>query len=139
RLLIVAIAGLSDLLDGFWARRVGSSRVGVILDPICDKIFMACGFIAVFQGGLLHPLEIIGVLIRDIVAVLGFLTVTLLGRSTALPARAGGKAVTFCQLLTLAAFVLRSEYLRPLAWATMAVSVYAIVDYGRVAWKGRGA
>jgi cardiolipin synthase len=134
RLCIVAVAGISDVLDGFWARRVGSSRMGVILDPICDKVFMACGFFVVYQSAVLHPLEIVGVLIRDILAVLGVLTVAVLRKPMALPARVGGKAVTICQLLTLWAFVIRSEFLRPLAWATAAMSVYAIADYSRVAW-----
>src|ERR1041384_6688801 len=139
RLAILAIAGISDLLAGSWARRVGPSRLGVILDPICDKVFMAAGFLVVVQSGLLKPLEILGVLIRDIVAILGFAAVTIFGRPTAMPARLGGKAVTVCQLLTLWAFVAGSEYLRPLAWATAAVSVYAIVDYSHATWgKTRG-
>src|SRR5580765_2130890 len=138
RLAILAIAGISDLLDGFWARRLGPSRLGVILDPICDKVFMAAGFLVVVQSGLLKPLEILGVLIRDIVAMLGFVAVAIFRRPTAMPARLGGKAVTVCQLLTLWAFVAGSEYLRPLAWATAAVSVYAIVDYSQVTWRKSG-
>jgi cardiolipin synthase len=135
RLFILGTAGISDLLDGFWARRVGSSRLGVILDPICDKVFMAAGFFVVWQSGSLKPLEILGVLIRDLLAVVGFTLVKLLRRPTPLPARLGGKAVTVCQLLTLWAFVAGSEYLRPLAWATAAVSVYAIIDYSQATWR----
>jgi hypothetical protein len=51
----------------------------------------------------------------------------------ALPARAGGKAVTVLQLLTLVACVVNSAQVRPLAWATTAVGLYAIWDYGRAA------
>jgi phosphatidylglycerophosphate synthase len=135
RSAILAAAALSDLLDGFWARRAGGSRVGTWLDPVCDKIFMGAAFFAVFQSRLLPPLEIAGALLRDLVAVAAFLGTLVLGRPTALPARAGGKAVTLCQLFTLAAFVADSDLLRPLAWATAAISVYAIADYGRVAWR----
>ena len=135
RCAILAAAALSDVLDGYWARRAGGSRVGGWLDPVCDKIFMGAAFFAVFQRHLLPPLEIAGALLRDIVAVAAFLGSLVLGRPTALPARAGGKAVTLCQLLTLAAFVADSDLLRPMAWATAAISVYAIADYGRVAWR----
>jgi phosphatidylglycerophosphate synthase len=134
RLVIIVVTALSDALDGIWARRVGGSRLGAILDPVADKVFMACGFVAVYRSGVLHPLEILGALIRDIVAVLGFLAVALLRRPTVFPARAGGKAVTVCQLLTLWAFALDSEYVRSMAWATAAVSIYAIADYSRIAW-----
>jgi cardiolipin synthase len=135
RLAIVIAAGVSDVMDGIWARRLGGSRLGAILDPICDKAFMAAGFFVVFQSRLLDPLEILGVLLRDIMAVLGFAVVKLLRRPVSLPARAGGKAVTICQLLTLGAFVVRPDLVRPFAWATVAISLYAIADYARVAWK----
>jgi phosphatidylglycerophosphate synthase len=135
RLGIVTLAGVSDVVDGIWARRLGGSRMGAVLDPVCDKVFMAAGFIVVFRAGLLQPVEILGVLLRDILAVLGFAAISWLRRPTSLPARAGGKAVTVCQLLTLAAFTLRPELVRPLAWATAAISVYAIADYSRIAWR----
>jgi phosphatidylglycerophosphate synthase len=135
RLAILAVTAVTDLLDGIWARHLGGSRLGAILDPICDKVFMAAGFWVVLKSGLLHPLEIVGTLLRDIVSVAGYLLVTLLRRPTTLPARAGGKAVTVCQLLTLTAFVLRPDLVRPLAWATVAISLYAIADYGGAVWK----
>jgi len=135
RLAIVAVAAVTDLVDGIWARRLGGSRLGAILDPICDKVFMAAGFWVVLKSGLLSPLEIVAVLLRDIVAVAGYILVKFLRRPTSLPARAGGKAVTVCQLLTLFAFVVRPDLVKPLAWATAAVSLYAIADYSRAAWK----
>ena len=67
-----------------------------------------------------------------------FVGVTILRRPVALPARAGGKAVTVCQILTLLALIAGSSLARPLAWATGAVSVYAIWDYGRVATHAKG-
>src|SRR2546422_6270118 len=73
---------------------------------------------------------------RDIVAALAFLGVWIGRRPAALPARAGGKAVTVCQLLTLVAFIADSPFVRPLAWATAAIGLYAIWDYGRAATRG---
>jgi hypothetical protein len=79
----------------------------------------------------------VGVVARDIVAALGYVGAWLWRRPTALPARAGGKAVTVLQLLTLVAFIARSPLVRPLAWATAAVGLYAIWDYGRAAARAR--
>lgn len=135
RLAIVATAAVTDVIDGVWARRLGGSRLGVVLDPVCDKLFMAATFYVVYRSGALSLWEIGGVLIRDVLAALGFLATLLLGHPTTLPARAGGKAVTVCQLLTLVAFVAGSDLLRPLAWATAAIAVYAIADYTRLAWR----
>jgi phosphatidylglycerophosphate synthase len=133
QLAVVAAAAASDLFDGMLARRFGGSRVGPFIDPVADKAFMLAAFLTVAVKGGLYPLEIVAVLLRDVVAALGFAGSWVLRRPVALPARAGGKAVTVGQLLTLVAFVAESPLVRPLAWATGAVSVYAIWDYGRAA------
>lgn len=44
--------------------------------------------------------------------------------------------MTVCQVLTLVALIAASPLVRPLAWATGAVSVYAIWDYGRAVRRG---
>lgn len=133
QLAIVAAAAASDYFDGRLARRLGPSRVGVVLDPVVDKLFMLAAFLTVASHGLLTWWEIVLVLSRDIVAAVGAIAVWVLQRPVALPARAGGKAVTVCQILTLIAFIAESPLVRPLAWATAAISVYAIWDYGRAA------
>ncbi len=135
RLAILVAAAVSDVADGIWARRLGGSRIGVLLDPVCDKLFMVAAFFVVYQAGALSLAEVGGVLLRDILAAVAFFATLLLGHPTSLPARAGGKAVTVCQVLTLIAFVAGSDLLRPLAWATAAIAVYAIADYGRLAWR----
>ena len=133
RLAILVAAGASDFADGFVARRLGGSRLGGFLDPVADKFFMACAFGVVLFANALSPLEILGVLARDLAAALAFAITLVLRRPASIPARLGGKAVTIGQLLTLLAFVLGSLLLRPLAWATAAVALYAIWDYIRVA------
>lgn len=134
RLAILVVVAVTDVLDGAWARRIGGSRLGALLDPVADKLFMVVAFAVVWQGGRLYPVEILAVLLRDIAATVGSLLLVMTGRRTALPARAGGKAVTMGQLLTLVADIAGSELVRPLAWATAAVGLYAIADYGRAAW-----
>ena len=50
--ILLAAAG-SDLLDGTVARRYGASRLGAVLDPIADKLFMASAFgVVAFSGRL---------------------------------------------------------------------------------------
>jgi phosphatidylglycerophosphate synthase len=139
RLVIVAAVAATDIADGIWARHIGGSKLGTALDPVADKLFMAAAFWVVYRSDMLAPLEILGVLLRDIVATLSFLGVLLLRKPTTLPARAGGKAVTVCQALTLVAFLMDSDLLRPLAWATAAVSLYAIADYVNAAWTRGGS
>jgi CDP-diacylglycerol---glycerol-3-phosphate 3-phosphatidyltransferase len=133
RLGIVGAAAATDLLDGPLARRFGSSALGTVVDPIADKLFMACAFGVVAFSGELEPYEIAAVLLRDFVAAVAFVSTLLSREPRAIPARPGGKAVTVAQVLTLVAFLLGSPLLRPMAWATGAIAIYAIWDYYRAA------
>jgi phosphatidylglycerophosphate synthase len=133
RVAILAAAAASDLLDGWLARRLGPSRLGAVLDPVTDKLFMVTAFVMLAVSRALTPLEILGVLLRDIVAPIGVGASVLLHRPFTVPARVGGKAVTVGQSLTLFAWLLGSPYLEPLAWATAAMGLYALADYGRLA------
>ena len=138
RLVILVGSALTDLLDGPLARRFGSSALGPVVDPIADKLFMACAFGVVAFSGKLELYEILAVLLRDIVAAVAFVTTLVSHHPRAIPARPGGKAVTVAQMMTLVAFLFDSPLLRPMAWATGAIAIYAIWDYYRVApYAGR--
>jgi cardiolipin synthase (CMP-forming) len=137
RLVVLALASASDLLDGWLARHLGGSRLGAFLDPVADKLFMAAAFAVVALSGRLEWYEVLGLLLRDLVATLAFVATLVTGRAASIPARVGGKAVTVGQVLTIFAFLLNSPLLRPLAWATGAVAIYAIWDYGQVAERER--
>jgi CDP-diacylglycerol--glycerol-3-phosphate 3-phosphatidyltransferase/cardiolipin synthase len=133
RLIVLLVAATTDLLDGAIARRIGSSRFGGFIDPVADKLFMLAAFVVVALSGALTWLETAGVLMRDLVATIAFLVTWLSGRPMSIPARLGGKAVTVAQLLTIVAFLTDSPLLRPLAWATTAIALYAIWDYNSAA------
>ncbi len=88
------------------------------------------------RGGAVRRAVVVrdrGVLLRDLVATIAFVVTYFSGRPVAIPARLGGKAVTVAQVLTLVAFLTESPLLRPLAWATAAIALYAIWDYSQAA------
>jgi cardiolipin synthase len=133
RMAILGAAAATDLLDGPIARRLGGSPLGPVIDPIADKVFMASAVGVVAFSGRLEVWEIVGVLLRDIVATLAFAGTLISHQPRAIPARSSGKAVTVAQILTLMAFLIDSPYLRPIAWATALIAIIAIWDYYRVA------
>jgi phosphatidylglycerophosphate synthase len=94
---------------------------------------MLAAFVVVAMSGELAWYEIAGVLLRDLVATIAFAVTYMSGRPTSIPARLGGKAVTVAQVLTLVAFLTESPLVRPLAWATAAIALYAIWDYSQAA------
>lgn len=71
-LVLAIVAGASDALDGYLAKRYGwSSRLGGILDPIADKLLLVSGFIMLGLSGLLPVWLVALVMLRDLVIVVG--------------------------------------------------------------------
>ncbi len=81
RITIVALAALSDWLDGFIARRWGKpTSVGAVLDPVMDKIFMLFVFSVLVAEGLLSGWGMVAMLARDFV-LLGYVSVLAITRT----------------------------------------------------------
>jgi cardiolipin synthase len=65
-------AGLSDMLDGYFARRLGAlSRFGAVLDPVADKILVTVTFVCLAMSELVPWYLAIAVITRDLVIVAG--------------------------------------------------------------------
>ena len=81
RLTVVALAALSDWLDGFIARRWGKpTPVGAVLDPVMDKFFMLFVFSVLVADGLMGGWEMVAMLARDFVLV-GYVAVLAITRT----------------------------------------------------------
>jgi len=53
---LFVIAGLSDFLDGFVARRLDAeTELGAFLDPVCDKLLSLCFFTFLMTAGYCPP------------------------------------------------------------------------------------
>lgn len=71
-LLVFVIAGVSDGIDGFLARRFNQeSELGTIIDPIADKLLMTTAFIILTLPNVLQPLRHLPVPFWVTAAVLG--------------------------------------------------------------------
>lgn len=71
-LVLFAIAGVSDALDGFLAKHNGwESRLGTILDPLADKLLLVCSFLTLAWLGLIPFWLFVVVIARDLIIVIG--------------------------------------------------------------------
>jgi cardiolipin synthase (CMP-forming) len=142
RVAVVGAAALTDLLDGWFARRRRSaSRLGAILDPIADRVFVLAALATLLAEGALALWQAALLLTRDIATTAGYLVArssTRL-RDVELKARLPGKVVTVLQLVTLLAALLKSALVTPLAVATAVASTVAIADYTVMLWRGRAS
>lgn len=71
-LLLFFIAGASDGLDGYLAKRFDwTSRLGALLDPLADKALLVSCYAVLTWSGLLPVWLLVLVLLRDLVIVCG--------------------------------------------------------------------
>ena len=99
-LVLMAIAGASDAVDGWLARRFGwGSRFGAAVDPLADKILVGTLFVVLTLRGHL-PLWVAGIAVgRDLVILAGAAVYrTMFGRLDFHPSLLS-KANTFLQIV----------------------------------------
>jgi cardiolipin synthase len=119
-LLVTAIAGLSDALDGFLAKRFGwTSWIGGMLDPIADKLMLMAAFVSLALAGEL-PMWLAALVVgRDLAIVAGAVAYhNLVGRFDASPSRLS-KLTTVVQIV----FVL-VELLRLSHWIDLSAPIH---------------
>lgn len=103
RLILTLVAGISDGLDGFLARRMGPTKLGTYLDPIGDKVFTLLSFGSLyFEEALSLPL-LLSLFAREGALLLFFFTLWGQGKWAhyKISAFFFGKVMTTCQLLLL--------------------------------------
>ena len=109
--VVAAIAGLTDALDGFLAKRYcWQSWLGGVLDPIADKLMLVACFVTLGLVGA-HPDWLTGLVVgRDVVIVAGAVAWhNLIGRIHAQPTRLS-KLTTVVQIVYVLAQLLHLSH-----------------------------
>ena len=126
-------AAATDLLDGIAARRLDQvSRIGLILDPLADKIFVASlGLGLVFWKGFPWWL-LVAQLARDAAIVAAGVYLYKVWDIVPVASRLG-KYTTFCMVLTMVSFVFPVPAMIQggLVAAAAALLLLSALDYGR--------
>ena len=129
--VIFLAAAVTDLLDGFVARRFGmTSPLGAYLDPITDKLFLISTYVACAlpsTPGLVHiPLWLVILTIsRDVLILLVALLMYLVLDVRSFPPSPLGKATTFVEISLVVAVLLVNLGLLPRAFTDVGVTVVA--------------
>ncbi len=143
--LLFAAAGITDSLDGYFARRMGlTSRLGAFLDPVADKLIVAVALV------LLVSKDTRAVVVLTAVVIIGReITISALrewmaelGQRTKVAVSQLGKYKTILQIVGLSMMLFRWDlwvlptyqlglYLTVLA---AVLTLYSMVAYIRAAW-----
>ena len=147
-LALLCICELSDVFDGFVARRKKQvTELGKILDPMADSIVRLSLFLCFTQGIVKLPLLIVLIfVVRD--AVISTLRTLCALRGTALAARPSGKLKAVLQaiaifiiLLMMIPYTMGYISLHTLRvtslWVVLATAIYTVISGIEYIWVYR--
>lgn len=133
RLSFVVVALLSEFFDGWFARHFDAvTPLGILLDPIADKLFILATAWVLISEGDLTLLQFFLIAARDVTVAIGAWSVLAESKRSIIPRlepRLSGKLATTLQFALLVSLFARLSWSRPLIFATAAVSCLSAIDY----------
>jgi CDP-diacylglycerol--glycerol-3-phosphate 3-phosphatidyltransferase len=132
---IFAVAALTDWLDGYLARRRKQvTTLGIMLDPVADKLLVSAAFISLVQTGLAPAWMVVVVVGREF-AVMG-LRMVAVEQGITIPASPLGKGKMAMQVVAILLLILGDKFLgpvtmlgRPALWLTVILALASGLDY----------
>ena len=128
---VMLLAGLTDWLDGYLARRLHQvSALGLVLDPVADKLF-AAAIVVLLVLYRDMPIWLAALIIgRDLLILTAALAAP--ARLTAFPSTTTGKYAFFYIMLLIGFYTLRFEFAITLyTWLVVGLIVAATFVYTR--------
>ena len=131
RLCAIILAMISDFLDGFIARRMGTTtQLGAILDPVMDKFFVLFAGCVFFFEGRLVPWELIALMSRDISLLFFglYLSVVKGWKGYECQAILWGKITTVAQFFILIGLTLNFVIPAYVYWIFVVMAAFAFIE-----------
>jgi len=140
--IIFSIAAITDYLDGYIARRTKQvTKLGILLDPIADKLLVISALI-LFVDMELIPAWIAIVIIAREFFVTGLRFVAL-SMDIVIPAEMGGKIKVTAQIASIIVLLVDRTFINMdlysigilLLWIAMVLGILSGIQYFILFWK----
>jgi CDP-diacylglycerol---glycerol-3-phosphate 3-phosphatidyltransferase len=139
------LAGITDSLDGYFARKLGlTSRLGAFLDPVADKLIVAAALVLIVSKDprwfvVLMAIVIVG---REIAVSALREWMAVIGARARVAVSGLGKLKTIMQIVGLSCLLFRRDLLRlpiyqlGLLFTLLAtiLTLWSMIVYLRLAW-----
>jgi len=139
-LAIFLVAALTDLLDGYLARKWSQvTTLGMLLDPIADKLLISASLIALVEVRAVPAGMVILIIGRDF--AISALRSTAMSEGYLIPASDLGKSKMILQVAAVGlamASVRRPEWQGVttfVLWASVVFTMVSAIDYARQFWR----
>ncbi len=138
--LILLLAAATDWADGYLARRrLQVTTLGILLDPIADKLLISAAFVSLVDMHLVPAWMVVIIIGREFI-VLGLRNIAS-AEGLIIPASALGKTKMVLQVLAGCAVILAAKHtvLKPLGtfllWLVVLSAVASAVHYFQMFWS----
>ncbi len=135
-LMLMAIAAITDMLDGLIARYWNMhTRVGAYLDPLADKIMLLSTVVTLFVIDHVPLYLFLAIIFRDITIIVGALAYEMITHNLRMEPSLVSKATTLFQcvyvLMVLLSMMMpvHAAWLQWAAWLTFAVTCASGLHY----------
>ena len=140
--IVFVVAALTDLLDGYLARRWRiTTTVGAFLDTVADKVLVSGALLALVAVGA-TSLWVAFIIIGREIAIMGLRSVAALDQST-VPPSIWGKSKAVVQFIAITLAILRFDIVvggwRLDQWAMAVAVVVTLLSAGDYFSRFRGA
>lgn len=136
-------ASITDYFDGYLARRRRQvTTLGMLLDPIADKLLISAAFISLVELGW-APAWMVVIIVGRELAITGLRSIAA-NQGFTIDASELGKIKMVSQVLAVTLIILSNLvfWLKPLSlaalWLTVIFALASAVDYFRKFWKAVG-
>ena len=138
--LILLMAAATDVMDGYIARKRGEvTTLGILLDPIADKLLISAAFISLVQMGLVPAWMVVIIIGREFIVV-GLREIASV-EGLVIPASPLGKTKMILQVLAGCAVILTAKYTSlkllgiVLMWLVVLSAVASAIHYFQMFWS----
>lgn len=130
--LVFILAGISDILDGYIARKYNmTTKLGIILDPAADKLMTFTILISFISKGIIPFWILTAIGIKEVIMILGGSILYLFKGKQVLPSNKYGKVATtsFYAAALSKIFRLPDFISTPLFSLTVFLNIVALLNY----------
>jgi cardiolipin synthase (CMP-forming) len=128
-IVIFVVAGLTDVLDGFIARKYNLiTRLGIVLDPLADKLMLITVLISITLKNQIPFWIIVVVAIKETLLILGAIML-FNDHDIVVPANRFGKISTMAFYIAILAVAFDLPYSQVLIDGFVLLTIVALVVY----------
>lgn len=130
--LVFILAGITDVLDGFIARRFNKvTKLGSVLDPLADKLMSFAVLISFTYARIIPSWILIVIGLKELAMITGGVILYLFKGNKVLPANKYGKIATLAFYISIITVITRlPEVIIKVSFIiTVALNIIAFINY----------